>query len=170
MRECGLFVLACLLGSGLFPGVEEIRTVTVPGNAAWTDTGIEVVQGQAIEFTAEGKISLQKGNPQADCGPDGYGLMTIQQPLTEKNLGALIGKVVIAVIVIKDEETGEERTDEAAELFYIGAGGRVDMPAKGRLFLGINELVIGDNAGEFNVTVVTGREEQPGRSGQEIVN
>ena len=161
MRNSSLLVLACLLASGLFPGVEETRTVVVPGNAAWTDTGIEVIQGQAIEFTAEGRISLQKGNPQADCGPDGYDLVTIQQPLTEKNLGALIGKVVIAVTVIKDEETGTERTVEAAELFYIGAGSRVDMPAKGRLFLGINELVIGDNAGEFTVTVVTGREERP---------
>jgi hypothetical protein len=162
MRKGGVLVLACLLASGLFPAVEETRTIIIPGNAAWTDTSIEVVQGQAIEFTAEGKISLQRGNPQADCGPDGYDLLTIQQPLTEKNLGALIGKVVIAVTVTKDEETGEERTDEAAELFYIGAGSRVDMPAKGRLFLGINELVIGDNAGEFKVTIVTGREEQPG--------
>jgi hypothetical protein len=163
MRQGGLLVLACLLASALLPGVEEARTVMVPGNAAWTDTGIEVVQGQSIEFRAEGKISLQRGNPQADCGPDGYDLLTVQQPLAEKNLGALIGKVVIAVTVIKDEETGEEKTDEAAELFYIGEGGRVDMPAKGRLFLGINELVIGDNAGEFKVAVVTGREEQPGQ-------
>jgi len=162
MKKGNFLFLACWLASGLFPGLKDTRTVIVPGNAAWTDTGIEVIQGQAIEFTAEGRISLQKGNPQADCGPDGYDLVTIQQPLTEKNLGALIGKVVIAVIVTKDEETGEERTDEAAELFYIGARSRVDMPAKGRLFLGINELVIGDNAGEFTVTVVTGREEQPG--------
>jgi hypothetical protein len=161
MKKGIFLVLACWLASGFFAGLEQTRTVIVPGNAAWTDTGIEVVQGQPIEFAAEGKISLQKGNPQADCGPDGYDLLTIQQPLTEKNLGALIGKVVIAITVTKDEETGEERTEEAAELFYIGAGSRVDMPAKGRLFLGINELVIGDNAGEFKVTVVTGREEGP---------
>jgi len=161
MRSVTLMVLAYLLAFGLLLGIEETRTVIVPGNAAWTDTGIEVIQGQGIEFTAEGRISLQKGNPQADCGPDGYDLLTIQQPLTEKNLGALIGKVVIAVTVTVDEKTGEESTDEAAEIFYIGARSRVEMPAKGRLFLGINELVIGDNAGEFKVTVLTGREERP---------
>jgi hypothetical protein len=111
-----------------------------------------------MEFAAQGKISLQKGNPQADCGPDGYDLRTHQQPLPDRNLGALIGKVVIAVTVIKDEKTGQEKIEEAAEFFYIGAGSRVEMPAKGRLFLGINELVIGDNAGEFTVTVATGRE------------
>jgi hypothetical protein len=27
------------------------------------------------------------------------------------------------------------------------------MPAKGRLYLGINENVVGDNSGEFKVTV-----------------
>jgi len=161
MKSGRFIALVCLLASGPLPAAEETRTVVVPGNAAWTDTGIEVIQGQGIEFSAEGKISLQKGNPQADCGPDGYDLRTMQQPLTEHNLGALIGKVVIAVTVTIDNKTGKERTEEAAEFFYIGAAGRVEMPAKGRLFLGINELVIGDNAGEFTVTVVTGREERP---------
>jgi hypothetical protein len=160
MKGCRRLNLVCLLVTGLLAAAEETRTVVVPGNAAWTDTGIEVVQGQGIEFAAEGTLSLQRGNPQADCGPDGYDLRTIQQPLTDRNLGALIGKVVIGVTVIKDKETGQEKTEEAAEFFYIGARGRVDMPAKGRLFLGINEFVIGDNAGEFTVTVVTGREQR----------
>ena len=151
--------LVCLLVSGLLAATVETRTVVVPGNAAWTDTEIEVIQGQEVNFAAEGTLSLQKGNPQADCGPDGYDLRTLQQPLTDRNLGALIGKIVIAVTVIKDEKTGQEKTEEAAEFFYIGARSRVEMPAKGRLFLGINELVIGDNAGEFTVTVVTGREQ-----------
>lgn len=152
--------LACLLVSGLVASADETRSFIVLGNAPWTDTGIEVVQGEEVSFEAEGRISLQKGNPRADCGPDGYDFRTVQQPLPDRNLGALIGKVVIGITVIKDAKTGDERTDEASELFYIGAGGRVEMPAKGRLFLGINETVIGDNTGEFKVTVVTGREEQ----------
>jgi hypothetical protein len=154
-------VLAILVGWAWLFSAGETRTVVVPGNAAWTDSGMEVVQGQEIRFEAAGNISLQKGNPQADCGPDGYDLRIIQQPLPDRNMGALIGKVVIAVTVFKDPDTGKERTDEAAELFYIGAGCRVAMPAKGRLFLGINELVVGDNAGEFTVAIVTGGEERP---------
>jgi hypothetical protein len=151
--------LVCLLVSGLLVAADETRTVVVPGDTAWTDTGIEVSQGQEIEFAAEGRLSLQRGNPQADCGPDGCDLRTIQQPLRDRNLGALIGKVVIAVTVFKDKKSGQEKTEEAAEFFYIGARSRVEMPTKGRLFLGINELVIGDNAGELTVTVVTGREQ-----------
>ncbi len=159
MKADRRFALACLVAAGWLTAAEETRTIVVPGNVAWTDTGIEVVQGQAIEFDAEGMISLQKGNPQADCGPDGYDLRTVQQPLTDRNLGSLIGKVVIAVTLIKDKKTGDEKIDEAAELFPIGARNRVEMPAKGRLFLGVNELVIGDNAGQFMVTIVTGGEE-----------
>jgi hypothetical protein len=161
MKAKRRFALAAFLFGACLIAAQETRTILVAGNAAWTDTGIDVVQGQAVEFNAEGMISLQRGNPQADCGPDGYDLRTIQQPLPDSNLGALIGKVVIAVTVTKDKKTGRDKSEEAAEFFPIGARNRVEMPAKGRLFLGVNELVIGDNAGEFTVTVVTGREEPP---------
>jgi hypothetical protein len=158
MKAKHRILLISLLLAACPAAADETRTVVVPGNAAWTDTGIEVLQGQVIEFSAEGMISLQRGNPQADCGPDGYDLRTVQQPLADCNLGALIGKVVIAVTVIVDKKTGQEKNEEAAEFFPVGARNRVEMPVKGRLFLGVNELVIGDNAGQFIVTVVTGRE------------
>lgn len=133
--------------------------VTVPGNLPWTDTGMDVIAGQEIVFKADGKISLQKGNPQAECGPDGYDLRTIQQPLPEKNLGALIGKVVISVSLFVDEKTGEEKREEVAQVFFVGSENLVEMPAKGRLFLGINESVSGDNAGEFKVTITAATKE-----------
>jgi hypothetical protein len=157
MRAVRLLILAGLL-SGVFLVAGRPKTVVVVGSVAWTDTGIDVIQGQELSFEAEGSISLQKGNPQAECGPDGYDLRTVQQPLMERNLGALIGKVVVAVSVVKDEKTGEEKTEEISELFFIGAKSRVAMPTKGRLFLGINELVVGDNAGEFTVSIEPGLE------------
>jgi hypothetical protein len=141
-------------------------TIVVPGNTPWTDTGIEVTAGEEILFAAQGKISLQKGNPESECGPDGYDIQTARQPLPGKNLGALIGKVVIAVIETVDEKTKIERRDEIAEVFFVGPGGRVEMPARGRLFLGINESVIGDNSGEFTVTIEPGWNER--RSGGPI--
>jgi len=139
-------------------GLEKDKTIeiVVPGYVPWTDTGIEVAAGEEILFTAQGKISLQKGNPESECGPDGYDIQTVQQPLPGKNLGALIGKVVIAVIETVDEKTKIERHDEIAEIFFLGAGGRVEMPARGRLFLGINDSVIGDNSGEFTVRIEPG--------------
>ncbi len=137
------------------PSEEKTSVISVRGNVAWTDAGLDVKAGQEIYFRATGKISLQVGNPYADCGPAGYNLRTVQQPLPEQNLGALIGKVVISVNVVVDKDTGEERIEEVADTFFIGAEGKIEMPAAGRLFLGINEDVVGDNAGEFLVSVVT---------------
>lgn len=166
VRRCGLPAFAILglvvlsamgqnVGPPAGPETAQARTVVVavPGNAAWTDTGLEVSAGEAISFQAEGQITLQRGNPEAECGPDGYDLQTLQQPLTGRNLGSLIGKVVIAVTITVNEKTKEERQEETAEFFYVGSKSLVEMPAKGRLFLGINENVIGDNGGEFRVTV-----------------
>jgi hypothetical protein len=158
VRTVALFALSGLLAIACLGAGRERRTIVVTGNVAWTDTGIDVSQGQELSFTAEGHISLQRGNPQAECGPDGYDLRTVQQPLTERNLGALIGKVVVSVTVIKDEKTGEEKTQEVSELFFVGAKNRVAMPTAGRLFLGINELTVGDNAGEYRVSI----EDRPG--------
>jgi hypothetical protein len=129
--------------------------IIVPGNLPWTDIGLEVAAGQELVFRAQGKISLQKGNPEAECGPDGYDLRTIQQPLLEKNLGVLIGKVVLSFTVTVNEKTGEEKRQEAAQAFFIGSENLVEMPARGRLYLGLNENVSGDNAGEFKVTVAS---------------
>jgi hypothetical protein len=155
MKTAFFFALAAGLSIVSLGGSGETLTIHVVGNVAWTDSGIDVVQGQELAFEADGRLSLQKGNPEAECGPDGYDLRTVQQPLTERNLGALIGKVVVSVTVIKDERTGEEKTEEVAELFFVGAKNRVAMPTTGRLFLGINELIVGDNAGEFTVLVET---------------
>ena len=135
------------------PEREEVRRIKVQANISWTDTGLEVTEGQEISFKATGGISLQKGNPMAYCDPDGYNLRTVQQPLSDKNMGALIGKVVFLVSVEIDEETGEEIRNEIVKEFYLGSENRIKMPISGRLFLGINEDVVGDNAGEFQVEI-----------------
>ncbi len=150
------FLLISAVERSLALATSEERTlvISVPGNTDWTDTGLDVREGQEIYFYANGRITLQVGNPDADCGPAGYNLRTVQQPLQDQNLGALIGKVVISVNVVVDKETGEEKKEEVARVFFIGAEGRVEMPASGRLFLGINENVVGDNAGRFGVTLI----------------
>lgn len=123
----------------------------VAGDKSWTDTIFYVVEGQEISFKATGGISLQRGNPIAFCDPDGYNLKTVQQPIREENIGALIGRVVQIISVQIDEETGEETRNERAKEFYIGKENRVRIPMSGRLFLGINEFLVADNAGEFRV-------------------
>ena len=62
--------------------LELVRSVVVPGNAGWVDTGLDVGQGEEFTIRGTGEITLQKGNPSANCGPAGLDLMTVQQPIT----------------------------------------------------------------------------------------
>ncbi len=131
----------------------RIFRLTVPSNVQWTDTGYDVEGDQTLSFSASGGISLQVGNPMAYCGPDGYDLKTVQQPIQNQNIGALIGKVVLLISIEVDEETGKEKRNEMVEVFHIGSGRTVSMPISGRLFLGINENVAEDNSGQFTVDI-----------------
>jgi len=142
-------------GRYLRPG--EWVEMVVDATQSWTDTGLEVVAGQKLIFRAQGGISLQRGNPIAYCGPEGYPLKTVQQPLKDRNIGALIGKVVKLISIEKDEETGEEKRNEIEEIFYLGARREIYMPLDGHLYLGINEVVVGDNLGSLRVEVRAGR-------------
>jgi len=135
------------------PDLEPVKQMTVSGVSNWTDTGLDVVEGQEYVVRATGGISLQRGNPTAYCGPDGYDLKTAQQPLPDRNIGALVGRVVLLISVEKDPETKKEIRNERIEVFYIGSESRVMMPLKGRFFLGINENVAGDNSGEFKASI-----------------
>lgn len=135
---------------GLDP--DRIYRLTIPADIHWTDTGFDVRAGQELYFNATGAVSLQKGNPIAfPCGPEGLDLKTVQQPIHEKNIGALIGRIVLLVSVDIDEETEEETRNEVIKYFYIGDRGRALMPLDGKLYLGLNELLVEDNAGEFIV-------------------
>lgn len=130
---------------------QKVYRMTVLGKKTWTETGLDVSKGQIIHFEAEGGMSLQMGNPIAYCGPEGYSMKTVQQPVEDKNIGALIGKVVKLLSIEEDEETGEEIRNEKTELFYIGPENEVRMPLSGKLHLGINEDVTEDNDGEYRV-------------------
>lgn len=137
-----------------------VYRVTVSSTEQWTDTGYEVVENQEIIFRAAGGISLQRGNPIAFCGPEGYNKKTFQQPLADENIGALIGRTVLLVSVEVDEETGEETRNEVIKEFFIGEKNRINIPLSGRLFLGINENLVGDNAGEFRVELYLAGDEE----------
>jgi hypothetical protein len=135
------------------PGFVIVARLTIPANIPWTDTGFDVSEGEEFHFRVSGNVSLQKGNPMAFCGPEGLNVKTVQQPIQDRNLGALIARVAQLVSITKDEETGEETRNEIVKFVYIGPEGTVRMPLAGRLSLGLNENVVGDNAGEFTVEI-----------------
>ena len=132
---------------------EFLKKITVPANQAWTDTGFDVQKSQEFYFVTSGTISLQKDNPIAGCGPEGFDRKTQQQPIPEQNLGALVGKILEKVETATDKQTGEKTQREIGQAFFIGKEIRLSLPAAGRLLLGINELVVGDNDGFFEVAL-----------------
>lgn len=135
-------------------GLVLVKQIEVKAALGWVDTGVDVREGEWLVFRASGNISLQKGNPIAGCGPEGLDLQTPQQPLPDRNLGALVGKVVKVLSVTVDEETGEEVREEVSSVFYIGAGSEVQIPLEGRLYLGVNDNVYADNDGQFAVLIL----------------
>ncbi len=135
------------------PVPSAAKELIVRGDVEWTDTGIDVSQNDELVVTATGGISLQRGNPTAYCGPDGYNMQTAQQPIPGKNIGSLVGRVVQLISVTRDPETNKEVRDELIEVFYVGSKARVLMPIAGRVFLGPNENVVGDNSGSFKVSI-----------------
>ena len=134
-------------------GFELIKKTTHTGTAPWTDTGIEVKAGEEFYFEAEGTVSLQKDNPVAVCGPEGLNLRTMQQPVTDQNLGCLIGRVLERTEVTVDKDRGEKTVRAFGPTFFIGKQAQVVMPASGRLLVGVNENVTKDNDGEFAVSI-----------------
>ena len=112
------------------------RTLTIPSNQAWTNTGVDVRRGEVIHFRARGNVSLSQGDSD-NATPAGAtsGRTAGNSPLPGVTGGMLIGRV------------------GNGQPFAIGAETDVTMPANGRLSLGINDDYVGDNTGNFVVDI-----------------
>jgi hypothetical protein len=117
-------------------GMRE-KHVVVQANQHWTDTGVEVRNGQTVYFDAGGRINWGRGKRD---GPDGEENSPYRagRPIPNRPAAALIGKI------------GEDSTD----YFLVGSEkGAFRMRGGGRLFLGINDDNVTDNSGNFPVVV-----------------
>jgi hypothetical protein len=118
------------------PASGGFRTLRIPTNEQWTDSGIDVRRGEAVHFRASGNVMLsQNGNDYGSPSGANNGRLAGNSPLPGVTGGMLIGRV------------GNSRP------FVIGRESDVTMPANGRLFLGINDDYVGDNEGNFVVDV-----------------
>ena len=113
------------------------RTIQVAANKPWTDTGIDVRAGETVVFQASGEVTIGR-SPGQTASVDGNGSYhSAQYPEPNAPGGALIGKI-----------------GNNGRPFGIGSQSQpLPMPASGRLFLGVNDNEIGDNAGAFSVVV-----------------
>ena len=115
-------------------GMRE-RQVTVSAREAWTDTGIEVRNGQQIYIQASGEVRWGPSRRDGAAG-ERNSPYNANRPLPDRPGAALIGRI------------GER------DVFFIGADeGPFRVRGNGRLFLGINDDVLTDNSGSLRVTV-----------------
>lgn len=113
------------------------RSVVVPSNVAWTNTGMTVTRGQWLRFEPSGEIRVStNGDDTATAaGVRNFRLVDKAQIPTIP-VGALIGRV------------------NNGQPFSIGDTTQAfQMPADGRLFLGVNDDHLPDNSGNYVVKV-----------------
>ena len=111
------------------------RNVTVSPTQPWSDTGIDVRNGQQIYFQASGQVTWAP-NKRVDANGTRNSKADTPRPLPGRNSGALLGRV------------GERDT------FFIGLDvGPYRVRGNGRLYLGVNDDNLEDNTGAYYVVV-----------------
>jgi hypothetical protein len=113
------------------------RSVVVPSNVPWTNTGLNVTRGQWLRFEPSGEIrvSLNGDDTATAAGVRNFRLVDKAQIPTIP-VGALIGRV------------------NNGQPFSIGDTTQAfQMPSDGRLFLGVNDDHLPDNSGNYVVKV-----------------
>jgi hypothetical protein len=128
-------------------GVDASRTVgttgqqiRVEGRERWTDTFINVRAGDTLMFDADGTVRLSgDSNDVANAGGVLSRRRAANAPFANQTAGALIGRI------------------GAGNTFFVGNQRSVRAPATGRLYLGVNDDHLEDNAGDFQVLVTIQR-------------
>jgi len=114
------------------------RTVMLPANQQWVMTGIQVRQGQMVVFSAEGEIQLSNdANDRARPGGSVNNRVAGRgAPIASDVAGALLGRI------------GQNQP------FGIGNQTQpLPMPQSGVLLIGINDASLGNNSGQYTVTI-----------------
>lgn len=137
--EVGRIYLAPVGGSagtaGAQPGAPG--SVVVVANQAWTPTGLIVRRGETLTFQTTGEVQLSgDGNDKAhSAGAYSQRRPGAGAPLSQELAGALVARI------------------GNGQPFAVGNNTVVTMPEAGQLFLGVNDDSLGDNAGQFNVSI-----------------
>jgi hypothetical protein len=119
------------------PGVAGTSGELIPVSALerWTDTGIVVRAGDSITFEADGSIQMS-GERNDTADPAGSNRTAPGALVRGARAGTLIARIGNGAPFA----VGARRTMSRA-------------PASGRLYLGVNDDYLDDNAGEFEVMV-----------------
>jgi Ca2+-binding EF-hand superfamily protein len=111
------------------------QSVRVDSRQRWTDTGLNVRAGDVLTFNAQGSIQMSTdANDLATPAGSRTGRRAPNAPLNAV-AGALIARI------------------DGSAPFLVGDRRSITAPVGGRLYLGVNDDHLPDNAGEYEVTV-----------------
>jgi len=134
---CATAAIAVLKAGEPTTAPPSARTVVVPSNVEWTNTRFNVTRGQRLRFESTGEVRMS-----FDAGDIAHPAGTVSSrhngsaPLATAPVGTLIGRV------------------GNGQPFSIGDSTNVfEMPASGRLYLGVNDDLVDDNSGNFVVKI-----------------
>jgi hypothetical protein len=118
------------------PPVVSIQ-VSVLGAQDWTDSGVSCAPGHTVELNASGIVLAA---PTVPVGPDGTPNPAYRpsnlQGLEAANHAALVASV-----------------DRTAPFAVVGSSATYACPAAGKLYLGVNDVGLENNSGQWTVTV-----------------
>lgn len=136
MARCA--ALLAIVGLMAWGQDRPTKTLEVPGDRGWVDTGIDVQPGDLILFESSGELKYPDSAQPA--GPDGLsrGWRDLMRafPVNDAGRGAVVGRV---------------NQNEASRPFLVGARRESRMIVSGRLFLGINQDRSARPSGRFQV-------------------
>jgi len=123
----------------------ETIAVAVQANQPWTDTNIEVEEGEIITVSATGAIQTNLAGATAtpagsmpDCSVAGPVHVPFVAP--ELPCWSMLGRI-----------------GPAGRVFEIGSNKRFKADASGELYLGVNDNYFGDNSGSWRASIAGGR-------------
>ena len=123
--------------SGVIPRGMRERQVNVIGNERWTDTGIDVREGQLIYFISSGEVRWGPKHRKHGAAGEPRSPVNHNRPIPDRPAAALIGRV-----------------GDPPDAFFIGAEmGPFRARSSGRLYLAINDDWLEDNQGHLTVKV-----------------
>jgi len=118
------------------------KSVNVPGTATWTDTGIDLHEGDDVSVTASGTVFPGLPDRSIAATPDGV-----------PNRPEFRSANVVAGV---DHSGLIGRVGATGQPFVVGHDDRFTAAA-GRLFLGINDVGVENNDGSFSASVTVTR-------------
>jgi hypothetical protein len=117
---------------------QTTSTLSIPATQAWTDTGIDLAVGSSVSITASGTIYIAGSDPgkTPDGSPDCSAPSSFVAP--GLHCWSLIGNIANGTP------------------FQVGSSTEFSATVAGRLYLGVNDEVFGDNSGNWTATITIG--------------